>query len=29
VMLITCFGVFVRVQFGGYNQRTIVHATRL
>jgi hypothetical protein len=29
VMLITCFGVFDRVQFGGYNQRTIVHATRL
>ena len=28
VILITCFGVFDRVRFGGYNLRTLVHAVR-
>jgi sortase (surface protein transpeptidase) len=28
IFLITCFGVFDRLQFGGYNQRTIVHGVR-
>ncbi len=28
VMLITCYGVFDRAQYGGYDQRTLVHAVR-
>jgi LPXTG-site transpeptidase (sortase) family protein len=28
IFLITCYGVFDRVQFGGYNQRTLVHGIR-
>ena len=27
LMLVTCYGEFDRDQFGGYNQRTLVHAT--
>jgi LPXTG-site transpeptidase (sortase) family protein len=28
IFLITCYGVFDRLQFGGYNERTIVHGLR-
>jgi sortase (surface protein transpeptidase) len=28
MMLITCYGEFDRQQFGGYNQRTLVHSVR-
>ena len=28
LMLVTCFGTFDRAQFGGYDQRTLVHAVR-
>jgi Sortase domain len=28
LMLLTCYGVFDRQQYGGYNQRTLVHTVR-
>jgi hypothetical protein len=29
LMLVTCFGTFDRAQFGGYDQRVVIHAQRM